>query len=158
MKKSRLSISILTLGAFSSVFAACGSKEDTVPAPAGISQTPSNPAEVPRAQATPPSDGSSSVESGALAPTFASIQKNILQPKCNTCHAGARPAHGLDFSSYGGLVHSASHPDLVVPGQPERSGLIEALRHGNMPMNADPLSEDEISAISTWIANGAAEN
>jgi hypothetical protein len=105
---------------------------------------------------------------GAVPGAFASIEAEILVPKCSRagCHAGARPAGELDLSrgnAYGGLVGvaAARRPErlLVTPGNAEGSYLLDRLVPGGdtplMPVGAPPLSEAELERLRDWIQGGA---
>jgi hypothetical protein len=117
-----------------------------------------------------------------LAPTFSSIQRDILtstdssgRAGCNSCHttAGGRvPPVGMDLGSanaYSQLVNAASvgKPGAirVIPGDPENSYLIHKLegRAGivglRMPRNGPPfLTDGQIRVIKRWIELGAPNN
>ena len=112
--------------------------------------------------------GSGAPERPASPGPFASIERDILVPKCagEGCHSGTDPAGGLDLSA--GKAHealvgvpSARRPERkrVVPGAPERSYLVERISPGGdtprMPLGADPLSAGEVERIRNWIAGGA---
>lgn len=106
-------------------------------------------------------------DSGALEPTFQSIQANVFTPVCTGCHAGAGAPLGLrldEGSSYALLVNAASVevPSLqrVQPGNPSQSYLIQKLEGtaavgSRMPLNAPPLPAATIAVIRQWITNGA---
>lgn len=106
-------------------------------------------------------------DSGALQPTFQSIQDNVFTPVCTGCHAGAGAPVGLrldEDSSYASLVNapSAEVPSLlrVQPGNPDASYLIQKLEGtaavgSRMPLNAPPLPASTIAVIRQWITDGA---
>jgi len=94
---------------------------------------------------------------GGLQPTFASVQKHIIQSKCMSCHSGASAPHGIDVSSYDKIMNNAVFPPLVIPGNPESSSLYTAAASGRMPKGAAPLQEMELKALYGWIKNGAKE-
>ena len=117
-----------------------------------------------------------------LAPTFTSIQRNILtttdsagRAACTNCHttAGGRvPPAGMDLGSanaHAQIVNVAAigKPGAirVVPGDPENSYLIHKLegRTGiaglRMPRSGPPyLTEGQIRVIKRWIELGAPNN
>lgn len=88
---------------------------------------------------------------------FASINENILQGKCMSCHSGSEAPHGIELSSYSLIMDNALFPPLVVPGKPEESSLYTSITTGDMPMKAPKLSEVEIQSVYNWIKNGAKE-
>ena len=63
-------------------------------------------------------------------------------------------------------VRSNERPELfrVEPGAPDRSYLVHKIEgrssivEERMPLGGEPLSQNEIDAIRTWIENGASEN
>lgn len=108
-------------------------------------------------------------DSGALQPTFQSIQDRVFTPVCTGCHAGAAAPLGLrldEGASYAMLVNapSAEAPALlrVQPGNPDVSYLIQKLEGaaavgGRMPLNGPALTQDTIAVIRQWITDGAAD-
>lgn len=82
-----------------------------------------------------------------LVPTFASISKNILEPKCASCHdsSGDTP-----ITDYAYLKKSS----WVVSNNLEKSLLYQSIVKGEMPPDGK-LSDLEIKTINTWISNGA---
>jgi hypothetical protein len=108
--------------------------------------------------------------SGALQPTFQSIQENVFTPVCTACHAGAGAPLGLrldEGSSYALLVNAPSVevPALqrVQPGDPDASYLIQKLEGtatvgSRMPLNGPPLPEATIAVIRQWITDGASSS
>jgi len=112
-------------------------------------------------------NGPLNVGAGPLIAEFASIQGNIFDPYCTSCHVGATAPLGLRLdatNSYALLVGRASVQDpgrlRVAPGDPNASYLIHKLQGtagtgGQMPLGAPPLSLAEIDVIRQWILNGA---
>jgi hypothetical protein len=93
-----------------------------------------------------------------LGPTYASIFQNIITPKCLSCHSGTEISGNVDLSSYDLLVHSTFKPNLVVAGQADNSLFFQVVKSGQMPRNGTPLSLNELTAIQTWINDGAQNN
>lgn len=91
-------------------------------------------------------------------PTYTWISKNIFEAKCAGCHGGADPAGQTSFDSYATLLASAGETlKPLVPGDPTASGIYVYTADGSMPMDSDPLSAEEVKAISDWILAGALE-
>jgi mono/diheme cytochrome c family protein len=101
-----------------------------------------------------------------LGPTFASIKYNILDAKCVLCHSPGKPVARIPLVTQDDLLNSPL--DLVLPGNPDESGIMLAIRGANPeklmppPKDADgkptgftKLSDQEIDAIALWITNGA---
>jgi hypothetical protein len=104
---------------------------------------------------------------GALAPSFDSIQANVFEPLCSHCHSGANAPAGLRLdaaNSYALLVGVASveQPGIlrVAPGNPSASYVIQKLEGTaavgeRMPAGLPPLPQADINVIRQWIADGA---
>ncbi len=90
---------------------------------------------------------------GVLLPTFASINKNILQPKCLGCH-NSNSTNGVNFSTY--LLTLTT----VQKTLPLSSGLYTSVATRNtMPKgNSRSLTAAENKAIFDWITAGALNN
>lgn len=73
----------------------------------------------------------------------------ILNKNCVGCHGGERRFAGLDLTS------PESMEDIVVPGKPEKSRLIELVVSGRMPANGEKLSRADIATLKAWIRAGA---
>jgi hypothetical protein len=75
------------------------------------------------------------------------------------CHdAGTHPSP-LKLTSWGEAVIAI--PGVVVAGQPDQSTLvfrIEGRVGQRMPLNSNPLNQNQINGIRTWIAEGARQN
>jgi hypothetical protein len=53
------------------------------------------------------------------------------------------------LSSYNGIVKG------VVPGDPDNSQIVRAIRSGSMPKKRSKLSQAEIDLVAEWTKNGA---
>ena len=107
---------------------------------------------------------------GGLAPTFSSIQREVLTPRCTVCHSGAAAPAGLrldEGSSYGLLVGVASRESggtqRVAPGRPDDSYLVHKVEGraavgARMPLGGPYLDDATIAVIREWIARGAQNN
>jgi hypothetical protein len=117
----------------------------------------------------PIGEGGGSNGSG-LTPTFSSIQREVLTPRCTVCHAGAAAPLGLrldESSSYGLLVGVASRESAgtqrVAPGRPDDSYLVHKIEGraavgARMPLGGPYLDDATIAVIREWIARGAQNN
>jgi Planctomycete cytochrome C len=86
----------------------------------------------------------------------------ILAFHCHYCHGNRRqvPAGDLDTRTYEKLMRGGGLGDVVRPGDPERSLLVQFIegKRGpdkRMPEKAPALSAAEIATIRRWIAEGA---
>lgn len=122
-------------------------------------------------------DAAATPDAIPLEPTFASIEANILHPRCAVvCHGRIDPPAGLDLETdpYAAIVGVPASGtmcagvglDRVEPGDPAASLLylkVQAKRDGvdppcgdGMPQGARPaLSDEEIGVIEEWITAGA---
>ena len=122
------------------------------------------------------------VASGCEPATFTEVQDEVLTPSCafEGCHSAFLPERDLDLSaasSYDALVNVAAEEpgyQLVVPGEPDQSLLYTVLLgdvFGNgedqertlekMPPGLDDdagLSQQQLAAVRSWIADGAQNN
>ncbi len=96
-----------------------------------------------------------------LEPTFASIRDRIIIPKCVACHRAGGTSPRVLLNSVFEMVNSPL--EIVLPGNPDESGLILVIRPNarkKMPPTESgigPLKPGEIDLITAWIASGAPE-
>jgi hypothetical protein len=81
----------------------------------------------------------------------------ILALHCNGCHGDAG---GLSTRSYADLMNGGNLGKVVIPGEPDRSLVIQFIegRRGEahrMPLGGRALSPEQIETIRRWIAEGA---
>ena len=82
------------------------------------------------------------------------FEKNIrpvLASRCASCHSGKSAAAGMRVDSAEGMR------SVIVSGDPERSGLIHAIRRDGavkMPPS-EPLPAEDVSHFEEWIKMGA---
>ena len=101
------------------------------------------------------------------APAFAQVDyasqiQPIFNANCTSCHG---VSSGLTLSSYGALIGSTGNQygsDIIVAGDPDASGLVDKIEASpqfgsRMPQGRNPLSDEEIQLIRTWISEGANE-
>jgi cytochrome c553 len=82
----------------------------------------------------------------------------LLVNSCFDCHT-ADEKGGLRLDSRAAILKGGESGPAVVPGDPDSSLLIKAVRHTQgipkMPRSADKLSDAEIAALAEWIRMGA---
>jgi uncharacterized membrane protein len=100
-----------------------------------------------------PSGTGTPIPSPTVSATFAAVYKNVLQPRCVSCHSGSGAPRGIDLSSYAQVMATGS----VVAGSPSQSSLYTATSSGIMPPGG-ALPASEVQLISAWIAAGAPNN
>lgn len=90
----------------------------------------------------------------------------IMQKHCAACHRdgqqGAK-ASGLLMDSYESMMKGTSFGPVIHPGSAMASSLYILISGQGkltitMPHGGQPLSNEEIETIRTWIKNGAVEN
>jgi len=95
----------------------------------------------------------------AAAISFAKDIAPILVDKCGNCHDAQRASGGLCLENFAALERGGRTGPLLVPGNPNNSLLMARLTAPNpmqrMPRNDEPLTQEELRKIATWIAAGA---
>ena len=75
--------------------------------------------------------------------------------RCLDCHSGEKPSGGLDLSTREGLARGAKSGEVVEPGDPDASVLVEAVVEGRMPpKKVDRLASAEVERLSAGFAKG----
>ena len=82
----------------------------------------------------------------------------MLADNCFNCHStNTNSRGGLRVDDRNGLINGGEHGAAVVPGDPEKSLLIKAVRQSDKlkmpPMKQ--LSEQQIADLTKWIQDGA---
>lgn len=89
---------------------------------------------------------------------FAADIYPILQDRCFSCHSGEFPDSGYRLDLRDEMLGYSTGQPFVVPGNSERSHLIEVLttksETSRMPPEEKPLSPDQIAKIRAWIDQG----
>lgn len=82
----------------------------------------------------------------------------ILRTHCLGCHNDKLKDGGISFTDRDGLIHGGAHGPAIVPGNPDASILIQAVRQDGaltMPPGGK-LSPKDIATLTQWIKRGAA--
>ncbi len=88
---------------------------------------------------------------------FESKVRPVLTRNCYACHTEARSG-GLRLDSAEGVAKGGNSGPAVVPGRPEDSLLVQAVRQTHARLKMPPggkLKDDEIAAIEQWVKAGA---
>ena len=84
----------------------------------------------------------------------------LLADNCYNCHSATTNSKGgLRVDDRNGLIHGGGRGPAVVPGHPEKSLLLAAVRrtHAEVKMPPKkPLDAEQIADLAKWIADGAA--
>src|SRR6185312_6933520 len=77
---------------------------------------------------------------------------------CYRCHSSEAKVlkGGLRLDSRGGWMKGGDSGPAIVPGEPDKSPLIEAVRYGSLEMPPrGKLPEAEIAVLERWVRMGA---
>ncbi len=88
---------------------------------------------------------------------FEKSVRPLLVDRCQTCHGAAKQKGGLRLDSRPGLLQGGETGPAVVPGKPDESLLIEAVRYGDdlqMPPKSR-LSAAEVATLTRWVEMGS---
>ncbi len=97
---------------------------------------------------------------GAQSPAdfFETRVRPVLADNCYACHARLQSG-GLRVDSREALLEGGDSGPAIVPGDPDGSLLVRAVRHeiegGEMPRYADPLAARDVDGLVEWIRMGA---
>jgi Protein of unknown function (DUF1549)/Protein of unknown function (DUF1553)/Planctomycete cytochrome C len=87
---------------------------------------------------------------------YATRVTDILSDNCLSCHDDTAKG-GLRLDSYASIMKGGSDGKVIVPGDPETSMLIQAIRRtGDLKMPPKrPLSAAEVKDLEAWVKAGA---
>ncbi|WP_391564844.1 DUF1553 domain-containing protein [Allorhodopirellula solitaria] len=81
----------------------------------------------------------------------------MLLSKCIECHGEQDPEGGLNLTTIEGLLLGGDSGPAIVPGKPDESLLIEALRYESYEMPpSGQLDGSQVEGVAAWVAAGAA--
>ena len=88
---------------------------------------------------------------------FETRVRPVLAEHCFSCHGAKIGQSGLRLDTRAGLIRGGARGPALVAGHPERSRLIQAVRHeGALKMPpAGQLSANQIAALEDWVRSGA---
>ncbi len=81
----------------------------------------------------------------------------VIEKRCLGCHNEQLKNGNISFLDRESLLHGGTHGPAIIPGKPQNSLLIVALRHeGELQMPPGPkLPSKEIAVLTEWIKRGA---
>ncbi|MDO5978393.1 DUF1553 domain-containing protein [Flavivirga spongiicola] len=84
----------------------------------------------------------------------------ILNKNCISCHGGVKQSGGFGLVFRENALGETVNGKIgIFPGSPKKSEMISRITHKNpemrMPLEREPLSEDEIKILTKWIEQGA---
>ena len=88
---------------------------------------------------------------------FESRIRPILAEHCWACHGPKKQSGGIRLDARKSILEESEHGPVVVPGAPEKSALVKAIRHtGEIRMPPkQKLPAAAIDALTAWIKMGA---
>jgi hypothetical protein len=91
---------------------------------------------------------------------FESKIRPLLADKCYQCHSpqAKKLKGGLLLDTKQGVLKGGENGPAIVPGDPDHSRLIEAVRWGNKDLQMPPkerLTPEQVADLETWIKSGA---
>ena len=103
-----------------------------------------------------PSLGWSADISPAEIDFFEKEVRPLLVQRCQTCHGAEKPKGGLRLTSRSALLEGGGTGPAAVPGQPEQSLLVKAIRHKDSPKMPpkERLADHDIDVLTRWVQMG----
>jgi hypothetical protein len=88
---------------------------------------------------------------------FEAKVRPVLVENCLECHGPEKPKAGLRLDARDSMLRGGESGPVVVPGKPEESALIEAIRYeGGIQMPPKKkLKDEEIAVLTEWVKRGA---
>ena len=86
--------------------------------------------------------------------TFSKDIQPLLDGNCLSCHGDAAQLSKLDLRTRDGAIRGGTHGPAIVPGNAEQSALyrrVAGLETPAMPMQAAPLTAEQVRVIKAWI-------
>lgn len=82
----------------------------------------------------------------------------LLAQNCHKCHTGEKKKGNLLLDSRPGLIKGGDSGPAIVPGQPDKSLLIKAVRYTDDVLRMPPrskLTAEQIADLARWVERGA---
>lgn len=101
--------------------------------------------------------------SAAATPSAADLEffekrvRPLLIARCHECHGAEKQKGSLRLDSQASIIHGGDTGPAVVPGKPDESLLVDAVRYGDtyqMPPKGR-LPEEEVAVLVEWVGRGA---
>lgn len=91
---------------------------------------------------------------------FESNVRPLLVEHCQGCHGEKKQEGSLRLDSRDGWMRGGDRGQMIHPGQPEKSLLIQAVKYKDSDLEMPPskqLTEQEIAILETWVKRGATD-
>ncbi|HKB04416.1 MAG TPA: PSD1 and planctomycete cytochrome C domain-containing protein, partial [Gemmataceae bacterium] len=88
---------------------------------------------------------------------FETKVRPVLAEQCYSCHGEKKQSAGLRLDSKAAVTKGSDGGPVVVPGEPEKSPLVQAIRHSGeikMPPKKQ-LPAEAVEALTAWVKLGA---
>ncbi|MGL4554976.1 MAG: DUF1549 domain-containing protein, partial [Gemmataceae bacterium] len=95
---------------------------------------------------------------GPEADFFESKVRPLLLAKCVGCHTAGKSRGGLRLDSRAGWAAGGDSGPAVVPGKPDESLLVQAVRYRDKDLQMPPdkaLTPQEVEVLTRWVKDGA---
>jgi hypothetical protein len=80
----------------------------------------------------------------------------ILVENCQRCHGEKKQSGSLRLDSLAGALGGGDGGPALVPGEPEKSPMIEAINYGGLEMPPDArLKPEQVKLLTEWVKIGA---
>ena len=89
---------------------------------------------------------------------FETKVRPVLANHCQRCHGPEKQSNGLRLDSAAAVRRGSDVGPVLVPGKPDESLLIKAVRHTDDMLKMPPkerLKPDEVAALTEWVKMGA---
>jgi len=89
---------------------------------------------------------------------FSDAVEPVLKAKCYSCHGKDKQNGGLRLDSLKAMLKGGDTGPAIVPGNLEKSLLVDAISFKNPKMQMPPkekLSDKDMAALSRWVKQGA---
>src|SRR5262249_33490787 len=91
---------------------------------------------------------------------FEKAIRPVLAERCWECHGArvAKPKGGLVLETRAGMLRGGDSGPVIVPGDPDASLLIQAIRYHDEALRMPPkgrLEPEQVAAFESWVKRGA---
>jgi hypothetical protein len=110
----------------------------------------------PLVRAAEPETSTKDRQAGADLEFFEKEVRPLLVARCLSCHGDARSRSGLKLTSRASILQGGDRGPAVVPGKPEDSLLVRAVRYEDTPRMPpkEKLTDRQIETLARWVKLG----
>src|SRR5215212_2772294 len=91
---------------------------------------------------------------------FEARVRPVLVERCYSCHGADKQKGGLRLDSRDALRTGGDSGPALVPGKPDESRLVRAVRHADKSLKMPPdkkLPAEQVADLAQWVAAGAVD-